>query len=216
MPFGECGAFSAIDKQERYGQVYVSFKGLSGDEQADMARHGGFEKAVHHYPFDHYKKWMMQWGCCSKALSKPGAFGENISTTGITEESCCVGDIFEAGTAILQVSQARQPCWKLNTRFGKSDMAYQVQHTGLTGWYYRVIRPGFLEKGDTLKLLDRPCPQWPLSRLLSVFYKKDMLNYELLELVSQLQLLSPSWRAVAQKRLGNRAVEDWMSRLYKS
>ena len=214
-PLGDRGVLSAIDKQERVGRLYVSQNGFVEDEQADTLRHGGLEKALHHYPFDHYEKWRAQFGYCPSILSRPGAFGENISTLGITEENCCIGDIYEAGTVIMQVSQARQPCWKLNTRFGRADMAYQVQKTARTGWYYRIIRHGFLGKDDRLKLVDRPCPDWPLNRLLSVFFDKDVLNYELLELVSELQPLSSSWRKVALSRIGNRAVEDWNPRLYK-
>src|SRR3546814_3138455 len=72
---------------------------------------------------------------------------------------------FELGTALLEVSQGRQPCWKLNDRFGVPDMVRRVQSSGRTGWYYRVLRPGTARAGDPLRLDSRPHPDWPLRRL---------------------------------------------------
>ncbi|HEX7074586.1 MAG TPA: MOSC domain-containing protein, partial [Hyphomicrobiaceae bacterium] len=88
-------------------------------------------------------------------LSSPPAFGENLSTLGITEETVHIGDIYQVGGVILQVSQGRQPCWKLNARFNRPDMAWRVQMTGRTGWYYRVLREGWIETGDEFVLVER-------------------------------------------------------------
>jgi len=166
---------------------------------------------VHHYAFDHYPAWRDALGE-RDVLSRPGAFGENLSTSGLTEVEVAVGDIFRAGEALIQVSQGRQPCWKLNARFGVPDMALRVQTSGRTGWYYRVIEPGFVAAGDDLILLDRPAPEWTLERLWRALYV-DRMNIPELTAMTGLTLLSENWRKYAKKRLATRQVEDWSRRL---
>jgi len=207
-------AFTAIAKQKCDGIQAVNSLGFLEDEQGDPSRHGGIEKAIHHYPFDHYRAWRSELGDDVPLLHGPGAFGENISSTGMTEESCCVGDIYRVGTCILQISQARQPCWKLNVRFNRSNMARRVQETGRTGWYYRVLEPGVIGAGDTIELMERQFPQWTLARLLSVFYDRHRwLDRRELEEIAALEPLSQSWRKVALGRLERGTLEDWSPRL---
>ena len=212
-PLGRSGAFSGIAKAPVDGPVRIGPLGLAGDAQADRRHHGGPEKAVHHYAFDHYASWADTLPAPGPAvLGAPGAFGENLSSTGLTEATICVGDLWRAGTALLQVSQARQPCWKLDHRFGVPGMARRVQASGRTGWYYRVIEPGAVAAGETLRLIDRPCPDWPLARLLRAFYV-DRLDRDALAGIAGLALLSPSWRELAARRLESGTVEAWRPRL---
>lgn len=210
------GQTSAIDKREVAGPVEIGPLGLTGDEQADPKHHGGPDKAVHHYPLDHYAAWRKELAerpdAVPDALNRPGAFGENISTEGLCEQDVCVGDLWRAGSVLLEVSQARQPCWKLNERFGVSDTAYRVQKSGRTGWYYRVCEAGRMTAGDMLTLVDRPCPDWPLSRILHAFYV-DRMNRPTLEGIAALEVLPPSWRALALRRLESGRTEDWSKRL---
>lgn len=128
------------------------------------------------------------------------------------EEHVCIGDIYSAGTALLQVSQARQPCWKLNVRFSEPEMARMVQESRRTGWYYRVLEAGDIETGDPLELIQRPHTDWPLSRLLHCFYV-DALNYESLREIAEMELLAESWRKIAVRRLEQHVVEPWERRL---
>lgn len=211
-PLGRKGAPSGIAKAPAAGRVAIGPLGLSGDEQADTRHHGGVEKAVHHYPLDHAEAWRAELPGPPALVGQPGAFGENLSTLGLTEATVCVGDVWRAGTALLQVSQARQPCWKLNERFGVPDMARRVQASGRTGWYYRVIEPGALAAGDALALVERPCPDWPLARLLHAFFV-DRLDRAALAQIAGLAPLSQSWRQLAQRRLERGSVEDWGGRL---
>lgn len=155
---------SAIGKQPVEHAVAVGALGLAGDEQADRAVHGGIDKAIHHYPADHYAGWRQQLGDVP-LLDTPGAFGENISTTGLNETNVFLGDRFRLGTALVEVSQARQPCWKLDHRFGTKGVMAQVVKTRRTGWYYRVLEPGQVRAGDTLELVERPYSDWPLASL---------------------------------------------------
>ena len=204
------GSRSAIDKRPVSGVVKVDINGIVGDEQGDLRVHGGPDKAIHHYPFDHYAVWQADIGA-QPVLAQPGAFGENLSTTGITEVDICVGDRLRAGSVVLEVSQLRQPCWKLNDRFNARDMARRVQNTGRTGWYYRVLEGGTLRAGDALEWLERPWPQWPLARVLDVLYR-NMLDRE--GLAEMLTLpLTPSWRKLVEGRLARGEVESWAKRI---
>ena len=141
----------------------------------------------------------------------PGAFGENLSTLGWTEQTVCIGDVVQAGGAVLEVSQGRQPCWKLNDRFGQADMARRLQASGRTGWYYRVREPGRLRAGDMMRIVARPFPDWPLGRLLEMLYRR-MLDRELLEQAAALPL-PESWTRLIHNRLRTARVEAWDKRL---
>lgn len=211
VPYTRPGSHSAIAKQPLEGPVQVGPEGLEGDEQGDRKVHGGLYKAVHHYPYEHYRRWQEQLGALL-LLEQPGAFGENISTCGLSEADLCLGDVLRCGETLLEVVQTRQPCWKLNDRFGIPDMALRVQQTGMTGWYYRVLEPGELEAGQMLNLEHRPFPRWPLSRVLEVLYQRTLDQTALLEL-SELPLV-PSWQKLVERRLNQHSVEDWNKRLY--
>lgn len=210
-PLPGSDAQSAIAKVPVAASLWLGAEGFEGDAQADRRVHGGAEKAVHHYPRDHYTDWQAELGPLP-LLDAPGAFGENLSGAGLTEENVAVGDVFRLGRAILQVSQGRQPCWKLNHRFGVADMARRVQGTGRTGWYYRVLQPGRVAPGDDLELLDRLTPEWTLRRLWHVMYV-DRLNRAALERIAALDVLAEGWRRYATRRLESGRVEDWRPRL---
>jgi len=211
-PLGRRGVDSGIFKKPVDNAVDATHTGLSGDQQGDKKNHGGPEKAIHHYPFDHYVPWREEMPKLAEHLVREGAFGENISTDGLTEADVCIGDIYRLGTALVQISQGRQPCWRLNERFGDSTMARQVQSTGRTGWYYRVIEEGRVGSGDTIDLIDRPNEDWTVQRILHVLYH-DTLNADDLVQLSELTHLADSWRKLASRRLERRSVEDWSSRL---
>lgn len=210
-PLAGSDALSGIVKLPVGRPLALGPEGLEGDEQADRRVHGGVEKAVHHYPFDHYAAWQAELGPLP-ALASPGGFGENISTSGPTEATVAVGDIFRLGSALLQVSQGRQPCWKLNRRFEVPDMARRVQQSGRTGWYYRVLAPGTVAPGDRLELVDRLAPDWTLHRLWRALYV-DRLNKGELQGIAALDVLAEGWRKYAVRRLDSGRVEDWTKRL---
>lgn len=211
-PLGRRGVASGILKRPVASGAAVTRTGLVGDEQGDRKHHGGPEKAIHHYAFDHYPAWRAENVALAAHLAEVGAFGENISTLGMTEADVCIGDVYRLGSALVAVSQARQPCWRLNERFGEPKMARMVQDSGRTGWYYRVLEEGFVAPGDTIRLVDRPVAEWPLERIMHVLYR-DTLDAESLTRLAALEALSPSWRTLARRRLERGAVEDWTARL---
>ncbi|MBK4216957.1 MOSC domain-containing protein [Paracoccus caeni] len=210
-PLAGSDSHSGIVKRPVAEALHLGPEGFETDEQADRRVHGGPEKAVHHYPRDHYSAWRDDLGPLP-VLREPGAFGENLSTYGLTEDDVAVGDIFRLGEALIQVSQGRQPCWKLNHRFGVPDMARRVQGTGRTGWYYRVLQTGMVAPDDRMTRIDRLAPDWTLRRLWHVMYV-DRLNRDALEQIAALDVLAEGWRRYATRRLESGRVEDWRPRL---
>lgn len=211
VPFGPYGEPSAIVKEPFFTSARLSRTGIVGDECGDPRHHGGVEKALHQYAFDHYAFWQAEIPEAASSF-RQGSFGENVSAADMTEEDVCIGDIFRFGTALIEVSQARQPCWKLNVRFNRSDMAQQVQDSRKTGWYYRVLEEGDISPEACFRLMERPNPDWTLARLLRCFYETPLDRGALKE-ASALKALSPSWKNVLQKRLETGCVEDWSRRL---
>ncbi|KRC28987.1 MOSC domain-containing protein [Acidovorax sp. Root219] len=203
------GSRSAIAKQAVTGPVCVDAAGVQGDEQGDPRIHGGPDKAVHQYPLDHYALWRSELGHLP-VLERPGAFGENIASTGMAETDLCWGDRVRMGGVLLEVTQTRQPCWKLNTCFGLPDMALRLQRTGRTGWYYRVLEPGTVQAGDAIALVARPHPAWPLARVIEVLYHRALDAAQLRELAAL--PLPPSWQKLVARRLEQGTVEDWSRR----
>jgi MOSC domain-containing protein YiiM len=193
----------------------LTHTGFEGDYQADLKHHGGAEKAVHHYARDHFETWAREYPVLIESLRFPGAFGENFSTWGMTEADVCVGDVYRIGEALIQVSQGRQPCWKLGVRFGFKRMPLLVQNTGRTGWYYRVLETGLVQAGQELQLVERPHDGWTIARLARVLYHQTLDYAELTEMAA-LEHLAQGWRLTAQKRIATRTVEKWEDRLNKT
>ena len=110
---------TAIFKEPLAGAVAIRELNLAGDQQADLSVHGGSEKAVYAYPAEHYEYWRKQLSDDSLSW---GAFGENLTTEGLWEESLCIGDLLMVGSAVLQITQPRMPCYKLELRFNRDDM----------------------------------------------------------------------------------------------
>lgn len=210
-PLGPKGVPSAIDKTEVPGPVRAGTLGLAGDEQGDRRHHGGADKAVHAYAVAHYPHWAAENPAASDRF-RPGGFGENLVVEGTTEAGICLGDRWRVGEALLEVSQGRQPCWRLNLRFGLPDMARRVQATGRTGWYFRVLEPGGIAAGDVAHLTERPHPDWPLTRVSRVLYR-DTLDRDALGRLAAIPGLPESWRRLALRRLESGRVEDWSPRV---
>lgn len=206
---------SGIGKKARPGALWLALDGLEGDEQGDRVYHGGPEKALHHYAAEHYP-YFHAWYPDSPVPWLAGAFGENVSTLGMSEREVHVGDVFRVGRTLVQVSQGRQPCFRVNLRFARPDAALVLQASGRTGWYYRVLREGWLEAGDAFELVDRPCPDWPLARAIAAMFPDDMQAPGLREDWQQASRLAPlaqRWRTTFERRLASGQIEDWSMRL---
>lgn len=185
---------SAIAKQPVTGTVAVTALGLAGDEQADLVHHGGPDMALHHYPRDHHDYWRGELGDHA-LLQEPGAFGSNLSTTGLTEAQVLLGDRFRLGTALLEACQPRQPCWKIEHRFGEKAMVKRIMATGHCGWFYRVIEEGHAEAGDALEKVSEGLLEWPMARLFGgIWGTSTPVDTDLLREISRLPLLAEKLR----------------------
>lgn len=182
---------SGIFKAPVTGAVYLGKENFAGDGQADLKNHGGAHKAVLMYAAAHYDYWR-------RVLPQHdwvyGGFGENLTVTQMTEDNVAIGDVYAAGTARVEVSQPRQPCWKLSRRWGQKDLAARVQRNGFGGWYVRVLEEGLVEAGQTLELLDRPSPDWTISRVFDIIFNLDRDPEETRELANLEAFASPKIR----------------------
>lgn len=206
---------TGIFKRGAAGPWVITSDGLVGDHQGDRKNHGGPEKAIHQYSADSYAAWRNEYPSMRPILESEPAFGENLCLPEMTESNVCVGDVYRFGQVILQVSQGRQPCWKLNLKFERPDMAWLAQKTGRTGWYYRVIKSGAVDVGTTLELVERPHPNWTIARLNAIIALRTLARDELSEMAA-LCHLSNSWRNLARRRLDSRRVENWSPRLWEN
>lgn len=202
---------SAIGKQPTNAVLQLEENGFVEDNQADLKVHGGPEKAVHHYAAEHMKYWSEIFPN-NAGQFVPGCFGENISTFGLNEQNLCLGDILTMGTALVQVCQGRQPCWKLNAHTGIAEMAAAFQRLGKTGWYYRVLQTGTVQTGNVMKLVERVAPTWPLERVISARFD-NKLAPDLAEELSNSPVISENWREAFRKKKDKSFKEDTRDRL---
>jgi MOSC domain-containing protein YiiM len=188
---------SGILKESVAGPLFLGRFKLQGDKQADQENHGGPDKAVNAYPAEHYSHWQAVLGIENMPY---GAFGENFTTGGLLEESVCIGDVFQIGDALVQISQPRQPCWKLARRWQVKDLVVQVQETGFTGWYFRVLREGVVEAGMSFSRVEQAEAKWSVAEANAVmFHRKNDLGAA--SALASCPALSESWRQSLLQRV---------------
>lgn len=141
---------SAYQKESTGEPVELGLLGLAEDEQADASCHGGEDKAVLVFSNNHYDLYANNEG----SILAAGTFGENILIDELDEDDVNVGDVFAIEDVRLQVSQPRQPCWKISTVAGKEVMQYVVKHAA-TGWYCRILKGGTIRHGMSMERVER-------------------------------------------------------------
>jgi MOSC domain-containing protein YiiM len=193
---------TAFVKTPVTGPVLVHATQIAGDAQADLENHGGPDKAVLAYSADHYPLWRNE-------LAEPdmphGGFGENLTIAGLDEDAVCIGDVWSIGPVRFEVSQPRQPCWKLARRWNRPWLLKRVIESGRTGWYLRVLTPGSIAAGLPVNLEQRPHADWTVARANRVMYDKHAALDDLEQLAS-LSVLADSWRAVFAGRAARRRI----------
>lgn len=142
---------TAFIKEAVKGKVWLSKEGFHGDSQADKKNHGGVDKALLMYPIEHYQYWEDKY---QRKFSVP-SFGENVTIKGLTEDLVKIGDECQLGDAIIQVSQSRQPCFKIAGIHNLKDITALVTRTGYVGYYFRVLKEGYVSNRDTLHVIKR-------------------------------------------------------------
>ncbi|OWK44527.1 MOSC domain-containing protein [Fimbriiglobus ruber] len=187
---------SGFFKEPIAGPVHVGWTNLSGDGQADLVNHGGVDKAVLAYAATHYPAWRAELGQTELPY---GAFGENLTIDGVTEGDVCIGDVWRAGLVVFEVSQPRQPCWKLARRWRIQELPGRVVETGRSGWYLRVREMGTIEAGTGMELVARPNPEWTVTRANHVMYFQR-LDTAAMEELAAVPGLSASWQETLVER----------------
>ncbi|MEP1420272.1 MAG: MOSC domain-containing protein [Erythrobacter sp.] len=195
---------SAFVKRPRDGKVQILDEGFAPDEQADRRNHGGPDMAVHLYPLAHHDFWRERLGAID-LLNEPGAFGSNLAVNDLTESQVHIGDRFRLGTALLEVSQPRKPCWKIEHRFdphcNSKGMVAAIVKTARCGWYFRVLEIGEAEAGDTLERVEIGHEQWDMARASLALHAGKGSEEDYAELTA-MEALSAKERARAKVRLG--------------
>ncbi|MBC8285440.1 MAG: MOSC domain-containing protein [Nitrospinae bacterium] len=187
---------TGIFKKPVNEEIFLDQNGLLGDGVGDKRFHGGKDLAVCAYFVDHYAFWESE---LNRELS-PGAFGENLSLTGLDETKINIGDQFSLGEAEIEVSQPRQPCHKLNKVFHLQAMACKVQTMGYTGCYFRVKKMGLVNPNSKVKKIKDGQENISIDDINSLMFKEKK-NIDLLRKVVNLEALSLEWREKFQKRL---------------
>lgn len=194
---------SGIYKVRVEGPVWVGKNGLVGDGQADLKNHGGPDNVILAYDAEHYPEWR-NW------LRMPqlelGAFGENFAVAGFTDETVCIGDIWRVAAwngaasadaagegVLLQVSQPRQPCWKLARRIGTPEVVKLTMEKRWGGWYLRVLKEGYVAAGMTIERQARPHPEWPVRSAVWTMYERKKQR-EQAALLAALPEISERWK----------------------
>ncbi len=182
--------FSAIVKTLVVGSVEVGLLGIAGDGQADPKHHGGPDKAILCYNAGHFPSWATE---LSRDDVTGGMFGENLTIDSLDEEEVCIGDTYAIGKVVVQVTQPRQPCWKLGRRWNEPLLPKLVVKNGFCGWYLRVLTSGVIEAGQGYERMECPNPGWTVRRAHETMYRKDSTNADRQGLAN-LPELSEAWR----------------------
>jgi MOSC domain-containing protein YiiM len=181
---------TSIFKEPVAGGVWARALNLDGDEQSDLSVHGGPDKAVYVYPSEHYAYWRAQL----PGIELPwGAFGENLTSEGLSETAVHIGDLVSIGAAEFVVTQPRLPCFKLGIRFGRLDMVRRFQQNGRTGFYLAVRREGVIAAGDDVRLVPGEQHGVSVADIVRLYTSHDG-EQALLRRAVALTALPESWR----------------------
>jgi MOSC domain-containing protein YiiM len=191
---------SSIVKTSVSRPLSIDQDGLEGNSQADLKNHGGPDKAACVYATEHLPYWSERLGTGLVA----GAFGENLSVSGLVETEVRIGDVFRIGSARVQVSQPRGPCFKLGLLHRQPQLALWVQDAGLTGFYFRCLEPGTLAPGDAIELIARDPEHPTVTDAVHAVYRE--VPDAAIRRVADCALLSDAWRRALQRRLDKRAA----------
>jgi len=193
---------TGIFKEPVSGPVQLRTLNLDGDRQADLTVHGGPYKAVYGYPSEHYPFWNQEL----PGVKLPwGVFGENFTTTGLSEDELHIGDRFQIGSAIVTVRQPRTPCYKLAAKFQRDDMLERFLLSGRSGFYFSVGQEGSVAADDEFQLLRRNEAGITISEMNRVLVH-DRYNQDLLRRAVETAALPEQWREYFSARLHSLAV----------
>ncbi len=188
---------SAIYKEAVPGRVLVNSTNIEGDKQANLKFHGGPDKAICCFPSEHFAYWRTTLGRGEEFGY--GAFGENFTLQGLTEDQVCIGDTFTVGTTLVQVTQPRMPCINLARKWESPELPARMIAVGHSGYYLRVLTVGEVSAGDAMTLTERPYPEMTITQANDIVYRKAGGEAARLNLM-EIPELSEEWRNMLGRR----------------
>ena len=188
---------TGIFKEAVAGRIAVRRLNLEGDRQADLTVHGGLDMAIYAYSAEHYSFWREQF---PERELPWGMFGENLTITGLLEDTVHIGDHFQIGSAKLMVTQPRLPCYKLGIKFGRDDILKRFLWSGMTGFYFAVLEEEEVAAGDSISLVHRDEHQIKVADIVRL-YREDKYNLDLIRRVVAVEALPEEWRDYFQQRI---------------
>ena len=156
---------SSLVKKPVCHPVYLRRSHLAGNEQADSKHHGGEDKTLFAMPLEHICHWRTTFSMPDLPF---GGLGENLTTWGVEERDVCIGDRFQLGEAVVEISQPRLPCWKIGRCWGNPEFGAKLEEAGHSGWYFRTIQEGSFSLADDLVLLQRVQPDWTVAEVFHI------------------------------------------------
>lgn len=186
---------SAICKKST-DEVFLSVEGLKGDGIADTKHHGGPDRAVCIYSDEHYALWEKEFSC----ILPPATFGENLTVGGMLEEEVCIGDIYQVGEAVIQVTQGRVPCSTISQRTGLPKLMKGMIKTGFTGYLCRVLEEGMIRSDSEIHLLQRDPNHISILYANEVYFQRPK-DQDGLKQILAVDALATEWKDMLTKRL---------------
>lgn len=196
LTYGEGREMLTAICKKQVQQAFLAKDGFHGDGVADKKHHGGLDRAVCIYPFEHYAFWEKEFD----VKLPPAAFGENLTLTNVLEEEIYIGDILRIGEAIVQVTQGRVPCNTIDRRIEMAPFLKAMVKTGFTGYLCRVLEEGLVASDDCVAVIERD------PKKISVLYANNVnfhqpKNAEAIQRVLEAKALAPEWRDGLTRRL---------------
>lgn len=196
MTYGTGKEMETAIQKKQVQEVYVTKDGFEGDGVANTKHHGGPERAVCIYPYEHYDYWNAYFD----TQLPQAAFGENLTVTNMLERDVCIGDIFQIGEAILQVTQGRVPCNTIDRKLDKLPLLKEMVRTGYTGYFCRVLEEGTIRVDSSIRTVAKN------SQQVSVLYANEInfhrpKDIDGLVKVLEAEELADEWRQFLTKRL---------------
>lgn len=183
------GKLSGIGKTAIAGPVMITDRGIAADEQINRTYHGYPAMALHHFPHDHYE-WLRTDFAAPPRLRDRGSMGENISTDGLLELQVHIGDRFRLGSALIEITQPRQPCATIEAQLERKGVVAAIIRRAQSGWFYRVLEPGQARAGDMLHQVETGHTDWTVERAFRCVYSKPRGTQEELRELAALPRVS--------------------------
>jgi ferredoxin-NADP reductase/MOSC domain-containing protein YiiM len=182
---------TAIWKEPVHGRCRVGRLNLDGDGQGDLAGHGGEQRAVFVYQIESYRHWQEQ---LKRSNFVHGQFGENFTIEGLPDDAVCIGDRYQIGSALFEVTQPRVTCYRVGIRMNEPRMPALLTSSGRPGFYFRVLQEGTVCAGDEIVKVGEGKERMTVAEINTLLYSPDHAR-DRLERALRIEALSPGWRS---------------------